>query len=46
MHSLMSKCIEKLIIYLEKAAQKNDGVIGDTKEVFAGFAIDVISSTR
>lgn len=42
----MSKCIDKLIVYFEKVAHEKDGIMVDSKEVFAGFAIDVIASTR
>ena len=40
MHRLMNICVDKLIV----AEQKEDNAI-DTKQVIAGFTIDVIAST-
>ena len=44
MNLLMDRCINKLVGYFDKISTKGSGVF-NTKEVIAGFTIDVIAST-
>ncbi|KAH9394069.1 Cytochrome P450 3A4 [Tyrophagus putrescentiae] len=47
MNGMMSKCVQSLVRYLDKLVEKEEegGAVMDTKEVIAGFTIDVIATT-
>src|SRR5699024_3101026 len=44
MHSLMDRCVNKLVDYFEKLTRNGSGVM-ETRKVIIGFTIDTIAST-
>lgn len=46
MQPIMKGCVDKLINYIDHVVlRKQDGIVNDTKEMFAGFTIDVFATT-